>query len=91
MQLHMMCMTKKLVYVDQIPKNYREYVSRIIDVKGNGKYGFRVVGLFLGQGEDNLAHVRGVLLKETHKNDDMYMNIKIGRWLKNWLSLFKAR
>src|SRR4051812_37384038 len=75
MQASKIRMSKKMVYIDQIPESFREYVSQIIDVKGDGNCGFRVVRSFLGQGEDNWAQVRVDLSKEMSKNDDMYMKI----------------
>lgn len=63
------------MYFDQIPKEFKEYVIKINDVRGDGNCGFRVVASFLGLGEDNWAQIRVELLEELRKNTDKYMQI----------------
>src|SRR4051812_22387592 len=66
---------KLMLYIDQIPESYGEFISQIIDVKGDENCGFRVVSSFMRHGEDNWAQVRGDLLAEIHKNEDIYLKM----------------
>lgn len=63
------------MYLDQIPQEFRGYVTKINDVKNDGNCGYRVVASFLGLEEDNWPQIRVELLVELHKNKHIYMRI----------------
>ncbi|KAL7111232.1 hypothetical protein ACP275_05G075400 [Erythranthe tilingii] len=67
--------TIKMKYIEQIPEFFREYVSQIVDVIGDGNCGFRVVASMLGLGQENWPKIRVELLEELHKNYDIYMKM----------------
>ncbi|CAL5183801.1 unnamed protein product [Lathyrus oleraceus] len=45
------------IYLSQFPDFLHDYIEDIIDVKANGKYGFRVIGDLIRQCEDSWSLV----------------------------------
>ena len=61
----------QIPYISQIPNLMRPYVEDIVNVRGDGNCGFRVVARHMGFHEDDHVLVRHALINElkTHKSD----------------------
>jgi len=65
----------QIPYISQIPNLMRPYVEDIVNVRGDGNCGFRVVARHMGFNEDDHVLVHHALINElkTHKSD--YLSI----------------
>jgi len=61
----------QLPYISQIPHLMRPYVEDIVNVRGDGNCGFRVVARYMGLNEEDHILVRHALINElkNHKSD----------------------
>jgi len=68
-----------------MPKFMRPFIEKIVDVKGDGNYGFRDIAESLGLTEESHDMVRRALIQEVkeHKND--YMRIYAGEGRYNYI------
>ena len=53
----------------------QKYIVRIINVKGNSNYGYRVILTFLGKGEDNHTLVCHQLIHELKTHKELYIRL----------------
>jgi len=61
----------QIPYISQIPHLMRPYVEDIVNVRGDGNCGFRVVARHMGLNEEDHVLIRHALINElkNHKND----------------------
>ncbi|GAU37262.1 hypothetical protein TSUD_319160 [Trifolium subterraneum] len=62
-------------YIEYMPLFMHSYIEDIIDVKGDGHCGFRVVAEYLNKGEDNHVVVRHKLIRELTMFRKDYLSI----------------
>jgi histone-lysine N-methyltransferase SETD2 len=61
--------------IHHMPLFMHSYIEDIIDVKGNGHCGFRVVAEHLGKGEESHVLIRRALIRELNMFRSDYLNI----------------
>ena len=61
--------------ISQIPNIMRPFVEEIVNIKGDGHCGFRVVARHLGMGEEDHILVRQALIQELRNHKSDYMPI----------------
>jgi len=64
-----------LPYITQMSKIIKTYIENIVNVKGDGNYGYQVIARHMGMNEENHLLVRSALIHELKTNKRDYFPI----------------